>query len=252
MAPPKRPWFRMYVEIFADKKIRRQTVATRWLCAAVFGAARQSPITGYLMVSEQVPMTVADIADYAALSRKQVTAGLDALTEMGITAFDEHLGAWWVTKFLDRQYESDMTANRPSYQRHKADNVTPPENREQKTYTSSSGGTSTAVVPTRTPKGSVVAIRREAAAVLDLAASLCNGRPILQSERDNLWATIDEALRAGVDRDDLARAVASSPFRTPKGVLGELGKRGQKRGSVGDDGLHAAAEWLQRRGGDGA
>lgn len=107
--------------------------------------------------------------------------------------------------------------------------------------------TSTAVAPTSRPS-SVVAIRREAAKVLDQASALAGERPILESERDGLWACVDEALRAGVNGDELAHAIAASPFRTPKGVLGELGKRRQGSGqSVGDRSLGAAAAWVAGR-----
>lgn len=95
-----------------------------------------------------------------------------------------------------------------------------------------------------------IAIRRETSAVLDEANRLAPESPVTASDRKALRSTIEEAITAGYTPTDLANAVASSPFRTPAGVMGELRKRKQqpqRRPSVGDAGLSAAAEWLEGR-----
>lgn len=94
-----------------------------------------------------------------------------------------------------------------------------------------------------------VAIRREAEAVLDEAEA--SGANLLPRERRALRETVKDALNQGFAPTDLANAIASSPYKTANGVMAELRKRKQpqqRRESVGDAGLHAAAEWVQGRG----
>lgn len=94
-----------------------------------------------------------------------------------------------------------------------------------------------------------VAIRREAEAVLNEAESA--GANLLPKERRALRETVKDALNQGFAPSDLADAIASSPYKTANGVMAELRKRrqpAQRRESVGDAGLHAAAEWVQGRG----
>ena len=150
MAPPRRPWFRFYVEAVKDRKIRRLKPETRWLFVACLAAARESPVPGWLLVTEGEPMDWEDLADVACLTQKQVEAGTDALTDSGILAFDEDRRAWYLPNWDKRQFESDETADRAAKSRRIEDDVTPmqrpidgdrphdvtpPENREQKTDT---------------------------------------------------------------------------------------------------------------------
>lgn len=112
MAPPKMPWFRFYVEAVADKKLRRQKPETRWLFVACLAAARSSVEPGVLLVAEGVPMHEADLADFAGLTIRQTTAGVQALLEVGVIAFDEEAQAWFVPAWAERQYESDLSTER--------------------------------------------------------------------------------------------------------------------------------------------
>lgn len=90
-----------------------------------------------------------------------------------------------------------------------------------------------------------VAVSAKATKVLDLAAARATDRPLLPSQSRTLRPVVEEALRNGYDPDDLAAAIASSPFRTRDGVLGEIGKRKQQRTSVGNRAVQAAAEWVR-------
>lgn len=95
-----------------------------------------------------------------------------------------------------------------------------------------------------------VAIRREATAILDEANRLAPDARVTPSECRKLKPAIEEALAEGYVPAEIASAVASSPFRTPAGVMGELRKRKQpstfrEPRSVGDRGLTPAAEWLE-------
>lgn len=111
MARPIRPWFRFYVEAFPDPKLRRLKPEYRWLFVACLGAARQSPEPGMLMVSEDIPMTDRDIADYAGMDVRSVRAGMKALCEIGLitTSLTRHHEqiAYRSPTFQKRQFESD-------------------------------------------------------------------------------------------------------------------------------------------------
>ena len=107
MPRPKRPWFRVYVESMRDPKMRRLTPDQRWLWIAVLSAARESCIPGFLMVSDRLAFSWDDLADYAGMKVKAVERGTDTMRDLGMLEFDPNLGAWFVPKWNDRQYESD-------------------------------------------------------------------------------------------------------------------------------------------------
>lgn len=119
MARPKRPWFRFYCEALHDRKLRRLKPAHRWLWVAVLACARQSPQPGYLLIEEDVPTTVDDLADDAAMKPAEVRAGMAAFIDLGMVSTDGSTGAWHVTKWHERQYESDQSADR--MQRHRGE-----------------------------------------------------------------------------------------------------------------------------------
>lgn len=99
------PWFRVYVEAFSDRKLRRLDPATRWLFVAVLGASRQSPEPGRLLVGVGVPFEADDLADFAGMTVPAVRKGMRALVEAGIVEDDD--GVWSVPRWSARQFESD-------------------------------------------------------------------------------------------------------------------------------------------------
>lgn len=137
MAPRKRPWFRVYVEIIWDRKIRRLPTDHRWLWVTALACARSSPIPGFLLLSEGEPMVEEDLVDAASLKAPAVRSGLKALESLGLIEWDATLGAWRIVKWEERQFESDETAKRTARHRSKErsinGDVAPPENRRQKT-----------------------------------------------------------------------------------------------------------------------
>ena len=112
MAPRPKPWFRFYSEALHDRKLRRLAPAQRWLWVAVLCIARQSPIPGFLVVSEREPMHEVDIADLAGMSVKEVTKTLPLFEKSGMIERDANLGCWQVVNFAERQYESDTSTVR--------------------------------------------------------------------------------------------------------------------------------------------
>lgn len=117
MGRPKRPWFRFYCEALHDRKLRRLKPAHRWLWVAVLACARQSPVPGHLLINDREPVTVDDLADDAAMKPAEVKAGMDQIIKLGMVDVDDGTGAWRVTKWNERQYESDQSADR--MQRHR-------------------------------------------------------------------------------------------------------------------------------------
>lgn len=98
--------------------------------------------------------------------------------------------------------------------------------------------------------GGDVAVRREAHAILE-EANRQSDKPLTPSETAKVRPAIKEALDAGYDPAELASAIAAAPYKTGPSIMGELRMRKrpqQRRESVGDAGLHAAAEWVQGRG----
>ena len=110
MAPKPKPWFRFYVEAMHDRKLRRLKPEHRWLWVAVLAAARQSPAPGELRISNGDPMDADDLADLAALTVKQVDAGLALFTKSDMLIVED--GVYRVVAWDARQYESDTSTER--------------------------------------------------------------------------------------------------------------------------------------------
>lgn len=134
MAPPRRPWFRFYVEAIHDRKLRRRPPGDRWLWVVLLAVARESVEPGALMIGSG-PASIEDLADLAALKQKDVESALAYFTLEGMLTDDG--SRLVVTKFLARQFESDTSAVRmakhrgsdddvTAYQRH-SDSVSPPD-----------------------------------------------------------------------------------------------------------------------------
>lgn len=122
MPRPKLPWFRFYVETIWDPKLRRLPPAQRWLWPTMEALARASPVPGHLLITaagdEVEPLTEADLVDAAAMPVADVRAALKAFHRMGMVHTDEVSGCFVVTKFAQRQFESDDVTVRT--QRHRS------------------------------------------------------------------------------------------------------------------------------------
>lgn len=119
MARAPRPWFRWYVEAIHDRKLRRACPATRWLWVTVCTVARTSPVAGYLLVSERSPVSIADLVDLAALTKREVEKGMAYFESEGMIEMDDMIGAFLVPAFLTRQFESDNVTERTRKHRSK-------------------------------------------------------------------------------------------------------------------------------------
>lgn len=112
--PREYPWFRCYVEMTRDLKIRLEPVNTRYTWVAVLTLARRSPQPGRLLLSDGVPVTVAHVADEANVPIKAAAAALDTFRTQKMLAEDAD-GVLVVINWDKRQPESKakQTGNSP-------------------------------------------------------------------------------------------------------------------------------------------
>jgi hypothetical protein len=127
MAPPKMPWFRFYVEAAGDRKLRRLTPGERWLWVMVLAAARHSPVPGVLLVTDDEPMTMAELADFAGMKEREVRAGVEKMDGLGLL-YERGDGALVVPKWDARQPVSDDVTARTRKHRTRA-KATPPDDK---------------------------------------------------------------------------------------------------------------------------
>lgn len=122
---PSRPWFRFYVEAVGDPKLRTVTPAQRWLWVGVLAAARHSPKSGTLLICDDMPMTEVSLAAFAGVSPGDVRKTMPVFERLGMIDIDDQ-GAWFVTNWADRQYESDdVTVRTRKYRSREQDRNVP-------------------------------------------------------------------------------------------------------------------------------
>lgn len=222
MPRPSRPWFRFYVEAVWDRKLRRLTPAQRWLWVVVLAFARQSPRPGVLLVHDTEPVQPADLADASGLSARQVTAAMGRMVGLGMVTVTE-AGHWSVTKWSERQYESDVSTERTRKHR---------SNEQGRNVPTSSPGTHQRTeTEDREPLGSAAppeARPRPQDPLFDALAGAC-GWPLDELTRDargRLDAAAAQLLNIGATPDQVA--VRAGKFRqvypnaplTPQGLTG--------------------------------
>lgn len=111
MARKPMPWLRLYVELPHDRKIRRLRKGEyKWLYVCVLVLARQSPQPGHLLVSDNSPVDVEDLADLSGCDVKTCAAALDAMTDQGLIELDGDVIV--VPAWESRQFASDDVAAR--------------------------------------------------------------------------------------------------------------------------------------------
>lgn len=118
MAPPKRPWFRFYVETFADVELRVLPPAQRWVWGALMAIARTSSVPGALLDKSGEPVTDAYIAEFAAVKVSDVRAAMERFRTIGSIRDDGSTVV--LTNWDTRQFESDDVATRVA--KHRASN----------------------------------------------------------------------------------------------------------------------------------
>jgi len=103
-------WFRTYNDITRDRKLRRHRPHVRWAWIAVLCVASESPSRGELLLSENIPATIEDIADEAGLSVNEMEEAFSIFTSQGMV---ENVGnVWRVTNWDKRQFDRDNSTER--------------------------------------------------------------------------------------------------------------------------------------------
>lgn len=221
MPRPQRPWFRFYVEAVTDAKLRRFTPAQRWLWVCVLAAARESPISGLLMLPPDVPMMASDLARMSDLSERVVKTTLTDFERLGMVT--DGPSGWEVLHWKERQYETDNTTERTRKHRSQERGRNVPtmfpgtslpllaENREQSTEAAASNSF--------THNGSAADPAAAASDLIEKALNLLVDRRIATSKRpvENLVAYRAAAL-AGLRKehaDDLYPITVTEVDWTP-------------------------------------
>jgi len=83
--------------------------------------AKESPKPGYLLLSEEIPITVEDIADEACVDEEEVRDALVKFQEQNM--IHEEDGVWVITNWHKRQFSSDSSTERVKRFRQKKCNV---------------------------------------------------------------------------------------------------------------------------------
>lgn len=104
-------WLRLYTEIRSDRKLRRLPPAQRWLWIILLVLARESPQPGKLLLSEKLPITNEDLADFAAIPIEDVEKGIEAFLEQNMISLDGN-GVYFLNHWDKRQFNSDDSSER--------------------------------------------------------------------------------------------------------------------------------------------
>ncbi len=118
MSRPKKKWFRLYVEMTRDLKIRKLSPQHKWLWVAVLSAVCESPVNSKLMLSESLAVDEQTLSDYAGMRVQDVRRGLKNLTELNLIEWDADLETWSIPRWSERQFESDDVAIRVAKHRY--------------------------------------------------------------------------------------------------------------------------------------
>ncbi len=110
-------WFRFYSEALHDRKLQAiarttglsmPTILGYW--TALLSMANESPVRGILLFSEDMPITVADIAFELRVPEEEAETVINAMTTMGLLRRE---GDWIAIANWDkRQFENDSSTER--------------------------------------------------------------------------------------------------------------------------------------------
>ena len=111
-------WFRMYSEVLSDCKMDRAASLSGLSHMEVLGAwtgllclASDSPVRGFLLLTESMPLTQPEIAEYVGTDTETMDAALAAFERLGMLSLDAN-GVYAICQWAGRQYESDTSTER--------------------------------------------------------------------------------------------------------------------------------------------
>jgi len=113
----KQPWFRFYSEMLADRKIEylcRQTGHPKALVIGIWSTilalANDSPQRGVLLLTEEIPLTIVDLARETGLNRETIENFVTELERLGMMKM--HNFAYCLLNWDRRQFASDNSTDR--------------------------------------------------------------------------------------------------------------------------------------------
>ena len=111
-------WFRMYSEVLSDRKMDRAASISSLSRMEILGAwtgilclASDSPVRGILLLTDTMPLTTAEIAEYVGTDSETLSAALEAFERLGMLSLDAN-GVYAICQWAGRQYESDTSTER--------------------------------------------------------------------------------------------------------------------------------------------
>jgi hypothetical protein len=123
-------WLRLYTEIRNDRKLRRLPAGQRWLWVVMLTIAKESPRAGWLLLSENVPVGIDDLADEAAISPEEVLSGIEAFKAQNM--LEEVDGVYRLVNWDKRQFASDNSTSRwRKWKEEQEQDVEPTTNQQQ-------------------------------------------------------------------------------------------------------------------------
>lgn len=103
-------WFRCYTEITRDRKLRRLPYHARWVWIALMSIAKESPKPGSLLLSDNVPVIIEDIADEAAVTITEAEESLEMFKKQSMVTEDD--GVLKLINWHKRNFDSDSSTER--------------------------------------------------------------------------------------------------------------------------------------------
>lgn len=103
-------WLRLYTDIINDRKIRRLPISYKWIWIIMLCLAKESPEEGKLLLSENIPVNLEDISDYAQLEIEEIKKAIEMFKKLNMVHEDGDV--YIITNWNKRQYVSDNSTER--------------------------------------------------------------------------------------------------------------------------------------------
>lgn len=104
------------VEVGGSRKFARFSPEERWcIVAGVWSLAAKSPVRGYLLIADSVPVEVADVAAQAEVKPTVAKKTLEKMRRLGMLESDEEIGAEHVHDWHLHQKEPKSSETRASW-----------------------------------------------------------------------------------------------------------------------------------------
>lgn len=210
------------VEVGGSRKLRRFSAEERWcVLAGVWALAAKSPLRGYLLITEKLPVEVEDIAEQAGVKVTTARSTLKKMRDLGMLEYDDELKAEHVHDWHQHQPEPKASESREAWrerQRRKRDKdrqagvtdvtvsrvtVTPDSRGTSHPLREEKGSKGKGTTPPTPPQAG--GRKRDRDLWKNEVAAWVQANPPIESEQ---WNAILSSLAATVDADTLGLHIA--------------------------------------------